>query len=106
MGAKARRVFFSGRVFDAAEAVALDLVARAVPPDALDAAVEGEVAPFLSCAPGAVAAGKALLRQLSAPPDAAQIAMTVDALTARWEDPEAEAGIGAFLAKSKPPWAG
>jgi methylglutaconyl-CoA hydratase len=106
MGAKARRVFFSGRVFDAAEAVALDLVARAVPPDALDAAVEGEVAPFLSCAPGAVAAGKALLRQLSVPPDAAQIAMTVDALTARWEDPEAEAGIGAFLAKSKPPWAG
>lgn len=106
MGAKARRVFFSGRVFRAAEAVALDLLARAVAPGDLDAAVEAEVAPYLAAAPGAVAAGKALLRQLAAPMDEARIAMTVDALTARWQDPEAEAGIRAFLKGTKPDWAG
>lgn len=106
MGAKARRVFFSGRVFRAEEAVALDLLARAVAPGDLDAAVEAEVAPYLAAAPGAVAAGKALLRQLAAPMDEARIAMTVDALTARWQDPEAEAGIRAFLKGTKPDWAG
>ncbi|MEO0502681.1 MAG: enoyl-CoA hydratase-related protein, partial [Pseudomonadota bacterium] len=46
----ARRVFMSGRVFDADEAVRLGLLAQSVPADALDAAVEAEVAPYLSCA--------------------------------------------------------
>ncbi len=50
-GARARRVFMSARIFDASEAVALGLLARAVPAEALDAAVEAEVAPYLACAP-------------------------------------------------------
>ena len=60
--ARARRVFMSGRRFDAGEAVALGLLARAVPEADLDSAVEAEVAPYLDCAPGAVARAKALLR--------------------------------------------
>lgn len=102
--AQARRVFFSGRVFDAAEAVALGLLARAVPDAMLDTAVEAEIAPYLAAAPGAVAAGKRLLADLARPVDDAQIAQTVAALIARWESAESAEGISAFFEKRKPRW--
>jgi methylglutaconyl-CoA hydratase len=102
--APARRVFFSGRVFDAAEAVDLGLLARAVPKDALDAAVEAEIAPYLAAAPGAVGAGKRLVADLAAPVDAAQIAMTIEALVTRWESAESAEGIAAFFDKRAPSW--
>ncbi len=102
--AQARRVFFSGRVFDAAEAVALGLLARAVPDAMLDTAVEAEIAPYLAAAPGAVAAGKRLVADLARPVDDAQIAQTVAALIARWESAESAEGISAFFEKRKPRW--
>jgi methylglutaconyl-CoA hydratase len=102
--ARARRVFFSGRVFDAAEAVALGLLARAVADEELDAAVEAEIAPYLSAAPGAVAAGKRLVADLAPAVDAAQVAMTIDALVARWESAESAEGIAAFFDKRKAAW--
>ncbi|GAA5071902.1 crotonase/enoyl-CoA hydratase family protein [Roseibacterium beibuensis] len=103
--ANARRVFFSGRIFGAAEAVELGLLARAVSAEDLDAAVEAEVAPYLSAAPGAVAAGKKLVADLVAPVDEARIALSIDALVARWEGEESAEGIGAFFDKRKPRWA-
>ena len=102
--AMARRVFFSARLFDAAEAVTLGLAAKAVPAEALDAAVEAEVAPYLACAPGAVAEAKALVRRLAAPIDDAVIDATVASLVARWESPEAAEGIDAFFEKRPPGW--
>ena len=103
--AMARRVFMSSRLFDANEAVALGLLARAVDPDELDAAVESEVAPYLNCAPGAVADAKALVRSLGAPITDALIDETVAALAARWDSPESAEGISAFFEKRKPNWA-
>lgn len=102
--AMARRVFMSARVFDAAEAVRLGLLAQAVPPEDLDAAVEAEVLPYLSCAPGAVARAKRLARRLGPPIDDAVIAQTIAALVECWEDPEAQEGIAAFFARRKPAW--
>ncbi|NKX44327.1 crotonase/enoyl-CoA hydratase family protein [Roseicyclus persicicus] len=102
--ARARRVFFSGRVFDAAEAVALGLLARAVSDEELDAAVEAEIAPYLSAAPGAVAAGKRLVADLAPSVDEAQVALTIEALVARWESAESAEGIGAFFDKRKAAW--
>jgi methylglutaconyl-CoA hydratase len=102
--ARARRVFFSGRLFRAAEAVELGLLARAVPDDALDDAIEAEIAPYLSAAPGAVAAGKALVADLAPAVDEAQIAATIDALVSRWESEESAEGIGAFFEKRKARW--
>lgn len=104
--ARARRVFFSGRRFNAAEAVDLGLLARAVPEADLDAAVEAEVAPYLSAAPGAVAAGKALVAGLGGGVSDDDIAVTIDALVGRWESAEAVEGIAAFFDKRKPDWAG
>lgn len=101
---RARRVFMSARLFGAEEAVALGLLARTVPADDLAAAVEAEVMPYLSCAPGAVAAAKALARELGPRIDADTIAMTIDALKTRWETDEAVEGIGAFFDKRKAAW--
>ena len=102
--ANARRVFMSGRRFDAAEAVTLGLLAKAVPAEDLDAAVEAEVAPYLDCAPGAVARAKALLRSLGPRIDEGTIAHTIAELAACWEGSEAPEGIGAFFDKRKPSW--
>ncbi|MDV7142954.1 crotonase/enoyl-CoA hydratase family protein [Tropicimonas sp. TH_r6] len=102
--AKARRVFMSARLFGAEEAVRLDLLARAVPAGELDAAVEAEVAPYLSVAPGAVGAAKALLRQLGPRIDADVIDETIAALVSCWESEEAVEGIGAFFEKRTARW--
>jgi methylglutaconyl-CoA hydratase len=103
--AMARRVFFSARLFGAEEAVRLGLLARAVPEADLDAGVEAEVAPYLSCAPGAVAEAKRLVRDLGPRIDDAMIDMTVAALVRAWEGDEAPEGIAAFFDKRKPRWA-
>lgn len=101
---KARRVFMSARIFEAAEAASLGVVARAVPSDDLDAAVEAEVAPYLSVAPGAVGAAKALVRTLGPRIDAQVIDETIRQLADIWEGAEATAGIDAFFAKTPAPW--
>lgn len=102
--ARARRVFMSARLFGAAEAVDLGLLAKAVPAEDLAAAVEAEVVPYLSCAPGAVAAAKKLTRDLGPRLDDTVIDMTIQALVDRWEGEEAPEGIAAFFEKRKPSW--
>ncbi|MEJ6401622.1 crotonase/enoyl-CoA hydratase family protein [Yoonia sp. 2307UL14-13] len=102
--AAARRVFMSSRVFGVDEAVRLGIVAKAVAADALDAAVEAEVVPYLACAPGAVAAAKRFARSLGPVIDEAVIARSIDALIAQWEGDEAAEGIAAFFEKRAPRW--
>ncbi|WCR12490.1 crotonase/enoyl-CoA hydratase family protein [Paracoccus stylophorae] len=101
---KARRVYFSARIFGAAEAVALNLAARTVEGGDLDAAVEAEVSPFLQGAPGAIAAAKAQCRALGPVIDEAVIEDSIDRLVAAWEGDEAPEGIAAFFDKRKPRW--
>lgn len=102
--AMARRVFMSARLFDASEAVTLGLLAKSVPAEGLDAAVEAEVAPYLNCAPGAVAEGKALAQSLGGTVTRAAVDRSVAALARRWESPESAEGIGAFFDKRKAAW--
>lgn len=103
-GTRASEVFMSARVFDADEAVRLNLLSRTVEPDGLDDAIEAEVQPYLSCAPGAVAEAKALMRDLSGRVTAAQVDRAIDALAARWQSDEAREGVGAFFDKRAPGW--
>ena len=100
----ARRVFASARLFDAAEARDLALIAKVVAPSALDAAIEAEVKPYLACAPGAVAASKRLARSLGPTIDEATIERTIAALADSWEQPEAHEGVSAFFDRRKPNW--
>ncbi len=102
---RARRVFMSARLFNANEAAALNLVARVVAPEALDEAVEAEVAPYLAAAPAAVAASKRLTRMLGTPIGDDVIAETAKRLADTWETPEAREGVGAFFERRKPGWA-
>lgn len=101
---QARRVFMSARIFDASEAVALNIFSRAVAEDDLADAVEREVVPYLSCAPGAVAAAKAYARSLGPLIDDNIIDQSIAALSERWKDPEASEGVGAFFEKRKARW--
>lgn len=100
----ARRVFMSARLFGAEEAMRLNLLARVVAPEDLDAAVEAEVVPYLSCASGAVAEAKAMTRRLGPRIDEEVIRDSIAALVKRWESPEASEGIGAFFDRRKPGW--
>ncbi|SHH83936.1 crotonase/enoyl-CoA hydratase family protein [Cognatishimia maritima] len=102
--AMARRVFMSARLFEAAEAVTLGLLAKAVPAEDLDAAVEAEVTPYLACAPEAVARAKALARRLGPRIDDAVIDHTISELVACWDGDEAKEGVGAFFEKRKAAW--
>ncbi|MEL7466106.1 MAG: crotonase/enoyl-CoA hydratase family protein [Pseudomonadota bacterium] len=100
----ARRVFMSARLFGAEEAVAMGLAAKAVSAEALDDAVEAEVKPYLSAAPGAVARSKRLTRMLGPRLDEATIEATVEALADAWDDAEAHEGVAAFFEKRRPAW--
>ena len=102
--ARARSVFFSSRLFSVEEAQSLGLVAKIVSSDTLDETIEAEVAPYLSCAPGAVSEAKALARALGPKIDRETIAFSVDALVKRWESHEAAEGTAAFFEKRKADW--
>ncbi|MBI6630238.1 crotonase/enoyl-CoA hydratase family protein [Pontibaca salina] len=106
MGAsRARRVVMSGRVIKAREAVDLGLLARVVPAGDLVEVVEAELTSYLKCAPGAVAAAKAMIHALAPPITDAIIDQSIAALVAGWETDEAKEGIAAFFDKRKPNWA-
>ncbi|WP_298846664.1 crotonase/enoyl-CoA hydratase family protein [uncultured Ruegeria sp.] len=102
--ARARRVFMSARLFDATEAVDLGLLTKTVSADRLLEAVEDEIRPYLSCAPGAVASAKALVQSLGPRIDDTVIDQTISELVERWETEEAREGIAAFFEKRKPVW--
>ncbi|MDA7426593.1 crotonase/enoyl-CoA hydratase family protein [Thalassococcus lentus] len=105
-GTRAREVFMNARLFDAGEAVRLNLLTRAVAAVDLDDAVEEAITPYLSCAPGAVSEAKALLRMLEGRITQEHVDLAIDALAQRWETSEARDGIAAFFDKRPAPWAG
>jgi methylglutaconyl-CoA hydratase len=103
-GTRASEVFMSARVFGAEEAVRLNLLSRTVEPDGLDGAIEAEVLPYLSSAPGAVADAKTLMRDLAGRVTPEKVDMAIDALARRWQSDEAREGVGAFFDKRAPSW--
>ena len=92
----ARKVFMSARLFDAVEAEKLNLLSRVVGEEDLDDAVEQEILPYLSAAPGAVAESKRLARDLGPAITPEIIDDTIDRLVKTWEGDEARAGIAAL----------
>ena len=81
-----------------------DVLAKAVAAEDLDEAVEAEVAPYLACAPGAVAKAKALVAALEPRVNDAVVDMTIAALVDAWESDEGPEGVSAFFEKRKPSW--
>jgi methylglutaconyl-CoA hydratase len=101
----ARRLFLTGRRITAGEAVAINLLAEAVPASALDAAVESEVEMILQCAPGALAASKRLIDYVATHHAADNLIYTVDRVAEMWAWEEAKEGIRSFVEKRRPAWA-
>lgn len=100
----ARQVFFTARPFDMAFLQRAGMVARVCPAEEMAEAVEEELRAILNCAPGAVAAAKALCRDLAGPDPTMAADMTANALADCWETAETQQGIAAFFAKEIPPW--
>lgn len=102
--ARARATMLSGATFDAEHAERIGLLDRVVPDSDLDAALDGVVAAHLEAAPGAVAATKALIRDVEATLPADHVAFTSERLADAWDSAEGRSGIDAFLSRRTPPW--
>jgi len=103
---QARRLAVTGGKLDAAQALAIGLVHEVhTDGEALAAALSATVSQILRCAPGAIAATKALMsRALHTPaPELIEDAARLFARAAR--GPEGIEGMTAFLQKRAPAWA-
>ena len=99
----ARQIFFSGKLFDAADAQKLGLVSSVT--DDLEQAVAMEIKSILKTAPQASARAKALCLKLSGGVSKEDIDHSIEALADAWESDEAQHGISSFFAQTKPDWA-
>jgi methylglutaconyl-CoA hydratase len=102
----ARELFLTGARFTAARAREIGLVHAVVPAADLDAAIARYVADILAAAPEAVAASKALIRDVWGRPPSQAAAITAAAIAARRVSSEGQEGLRAFLDKRQPAWRG
>ena len=102
---QAKRLAVTGGRITASEALAIGLVHAVHASDQFDAALTAVLTDILACAPGAIAATKALMvkARLTPPADLVQEAALVFSRAA--QGPEGMEGAVAFLQKRKPNWA-
>ena len=102
---QAKRLAVTGGRLDAAAALRLGLVHEVVTSEALHLAVDKVLSDILACAPGALAATKALMAQarLREPQDLVLSAAAIFSQAA--QGPEGLEGMTAFMQKRKPQWA-
>lgn len=100
----ARESFVTGSRFDAARAREIGLVHDVVPEAELDEAVGRRVHEILAGGPMAVAAAKALIRQVAGSNPGDVIGITTNSIAAQRVSAEGQEGMHAFLEKRKPKW--
>ena len=104
---QARRWFATGEMFDAALAERMGLLHQVVPAETLDAAVQAQVDLLLKAGPVAAAQAKTLVRSVQPHIDRDALdGATADLIAAMRVSPEGQEGLGAFLDKRAPAWAG
>ena len=103
---QARRLAVTGGRLDAARALAIGLVHEVhADGEALEAALAATLAQVLRCAPGAVAATKALMARASHTPAADLVDDAARAFAQAARGAEGVEGMAAFLQKRSPAWA-
>ena len=104
---RARRLFATGEVFDAEQALAFGLIDEIVDDAAgLEAAKARISAAMLACAPGAVAESKKLVDEVAFKPiDHGLMTHTARRIAAQRVGDEGQEGVRAFLDGRKPGWA-
>lgn len=101
---QAKRLAVTGGRLDAAQALAIGLVHQQVDTSAVDAALQAVLADILACAPGALAATKALMAKARWNAPAALVDEAAAIFSRAAQGPEGQEGTGAFLQKRKPNW--
>jgi len=101
----AAEYFLTGEVFDAVRATEIGLLTRAVPAADLDAETDRYAAMLLRGAPGALAAAKAVLRDIPSAPVADGLTRMAELSGTFFGAAEAREGMAAFAAKREPSWA-
>jgi isohexenylglutaconyl-CoA hydratase len=102
--AEARRLAVTGGRLGAQQALALRLVHEVHAQDAIDAAVARVIDGILHCAPGAVAATKALIAKARFTPAAALVQQAAEVFSRAAIGAEGLEGTTAFLHKRKAAW--
>jgi methylglutaconyl-CoA hydratase len=104
---RARRMFSTGEVFDAPQALAVGLIDEVVADTAaLEAAAARIAKGQMACSPGAVAESKRLVAEVAGREiDHGLMAHTAHRIAAQRVGEDGQAGVRAFLAGEKPPWA-
>ncbi|WP_448243942.1 enoyl-CoA hydratase-related protein [Pseudoxanthomonas mexicana] len=102
---EARRWFATGEIFDAATALRIGLLHTMVEADALDVAIERQIALLLKAGPVAAAHAKQLVARVAATADRDHADRDNADLIARLRvSPEGQEGLSAFLDKRAPRW--
>lgn len=102
---QARALFLSGEQFDAVHAHHIGLVHHIVADETeLDGSVAQRVSAYLQAAPGAQAAAKTLIEQVTGQSKAEMRAYTSDLIAQRRASEEGREGMNAFLEKRAPSW--
>jgi len=102
---QARRLAVTGGRVVAANALAIGLVHAVHAQDHLDAALDSVLAEILACAPGAVAATKALMARARLSTSADLVAQAALVFSRAAQGAEGLEGTTAFLQKRQPSWA-
>ncbi|MEO8075304.1 MAG: enoyl-CoA hydratase-related protein [Acidobacteriota bacterium] len=100
----ARELFLTGSRFSARRAREIGLVHEVVPDAHLDEAVERRLAEVRSSGPLAIAAAKALIREIGSKNPSDVIGFTTNSIAEQRVSPEGQEGMRAFLEKRKPSW--
>ena len=100
----ARELFLTGRRVTAVRAKEIGLVHAIEATADLDARVQEYVAEILTAGPGAIAASKALIRDIWGKTPAEAASVTTHLIARLRVSPEGQEGLRAFLEKRKPSW--
>jgi methylglutaconyl-CoA hydratase len=100
----ARALFVTGERFDAAQAQRIGLVHHVTGAEALDARIATILDEFRTAAPTAIAASKALVRDVAAATPDEATALTARAIARQRTSPEGQEGLRAFLERRPAGW--
>jgi methylglutaconyl-CoA hydratase len=100
----ARALFLSGARFDAARALRIGLIHDIAPLEELDARIEAIEIEFATAGPGAIAAAKRLIAEVSETTYDQSKALTAGAIATQRTTPEGQEGLRAFLERRPAGW--